>query len=202
MSCVEEYKGFYALFYLKARSKPRPNLADPVLRYYRWWVAVYNTTWSRVEEILANWRPLGKRSKVFKEILSDGELDVLLPAHDPPYYAEFATELGAKVSWIERRLKVENTRVVVKFPVIDLPNSVAEHVFSTFSAALTTYKNPSLAAHKVVRACFGAYKWADWIGIPAILTFKETRSPDYAFNGYKRVVRFGKAFLVLTGVRR
>lgn len=191
------YKGVYATFFLRARSKPEVSRPDPVLRYYKWWLGLFNTTRDNMVQ-LVRYKPFGARSKAFyKVLINNPDADLVVPAHPPEYYTELAKELGCSIDWVERRIKMGDSRVAVKLPVIAFPTTVEENVFALYAAALATYRNPSIGSRKLLPAVLEMRKWADWFGIELQSRFKDLRSSNYAFNGYKKVTRIGRAFRVL-----
>lgn len=203
MTAVGEYKKYLAVFYLKRRSHSKPWIQDPLLRHYRWYIAYYNTTESDVEDRILRGVIFGRKSRAFtKQVLTDGELELLLPSHSPDFYVEFARELGGEVRHYKRRVRLPGMRrrQSVQIPVIVFSGETQAHLHMLFSATVATFRNPSLYVKSVGGEILRRRSWSDWLGLGCADRFKEMRHSNYTSAGYRWVLRIGKAFRYLVGL--
>lgn len=202
----EEYKKYYATFYLKKRSKARRWLSDPVEREYRWWIAYFCTTRSDMERRMSAWRPYGGRSRGFyRHVVDDPEAEAVLPAHSPSYYLEFAGMLGGEVTEHVREVRViegrKNRKIQVSIPVIKFENVGDMYKHILFSATLATFRNPSLYAPRVAVEILRRPSWSEMLGLGCTDRFREVRSANYTSTGFWWVLRIGMAFNILSKIK-
>lgn len=202
----EEYKGYYAVFYLKKRSRTHKWLSDPVEREYRWWIAYFCTTPSGLEKRMFAWKPFGKKGRGFyKRVVNDPEAQVVLPAHSPRYYLEFTSMLGGEVKEYTRRVRVVEggkiRRVLIKIPVIRFRGESDMYKHVLYSATLATVRNPSLYAPRIAVEILRRPAWSEMLGLGCCDRFREVRYSKYTSNGVWWVLRIGAAFTVLSKIK-
>lgn len=194
-----EYKGYYALFYLKRRSNPQRWRATPVDREYRWWVSYLNTTRADLLKRVYEWRPYS--DAFYRKVVNDPEAIVVLPAHAPELYVDFATSLGGSVEYFTRRVTTPaGEKLRVRVPVIAFPGEVSAYKHVLYAATLAATKNPTLYAGRLAEAIAKRPTWSDMFGLACCDRFLEVRGPGYSSNGYWWVVRIGRAFRVIAGL--
>ncbi|MEM4619844.1 MAG: hypothetical protein QW607_06480 [Desulfurococcaceae archaeon] len=196
---IKEYKRYIVTFYLHKRRKPKYFHSDPVLKWYRWYIAYFRITSDEILEKV--WR-IHYSSKGFrKNVVNDGDTNLVLPAHDPKYYVEFARELDTEITYIKREVELPNKeKVVVDVPVIVFNSDSQGHLHMLFSAVLSTYTNPSGVWRKVARLILDHGLWCDMLGVTVFDRFVKYREFDYMNKGVHYVKQIGLAFRAMYGL--
>ena len=197
---VGEYKRYVAVFYLHKRRKPKYFHSDPLMKWYRWHIAYFRITSDEVLEKV--WR-IHYSSKGFrKNVVNDGDTHLVLPAHSPEYYVEFAKELDTEVSHYRRKVILPRNggKVRVDVPVILFNSDSHGHLHMLFSTVLATYVNPSGSWRKVSGIILGEKLWCDTLGVIVMGRFTNVRGNDYMNKGVHYIKRVGKAFRALYGL--
>ncbi|MEM4847066.1 MAG: hypothetical protein QW794_04845 [Thermosphaera sp.] len=131
-SVIDEYKRYVAIFYLCRRRSQQYFHVDPVLRRYSWYIAYFRITSG---EILGKaWR-INYASEGFnKNVVNDGAVQLVLPAHDPKYYVEFAKELDTEVTYYRREITLPGSgeKAKVDVPVIVFNRDSHGHMHMLF----------------------------------------------------------------------
>ncbi|MEM4430388.1 MAG: hypothetical protein QXM08_04430 [Thermofilaceae archaeon] len=193
-SAIDEYKRYVAVFYLRRRWKQRYFHADPVLRRYSWYIAYFRITSG---EILGKaWRINYAPEGFNKNVVNDGAVQLVLPAHDPGYYVDFAKELNAEVLYYRRKIRLPTlgSSVRVKVPVIVFNSDSHGHLHMLFSTVLATYRNPSAAWRRVASIILRESSWCDTLGVIAWGRFVDVRGSSYLRKGLNYVLAVGRAF--------
>ncbi|MEM1528208.1 MAG: hypothetical protein QXZ48_04230 [Zestosphaera sp.] len=199
-SLVGEYKRYVAVFYLHKRKKPRYFHSDPLMRFYRWYIAYFRIT--RDDVLGKVWRVHYSSKGFGKNVVNDGDTQLVLPAHSPEYYVEFAKELDTEVSHHRRKVELPRNgeRVRVDVPVILFNSDSHGHLHMLFSTVLATYVNPSGSWRKISGIILDEKLWCDTLGVIAMGRFTDVRGSDYMYKGVHHVRRVGKAFRALYGL--
>ncbi|MEM4429602.1 MAG: hypothetical protein QXM08_00380 [Thermofilaceae archaeon] len=193
----EKHKRYVAIFYLRRRRRQQYFHADPVLRNYKWYIAYFRIT---SNEILRKVRRINFTPEGFnRNVVNDEATLLVLPAHDPGYYVDFAKELNAEVLYYERKITLsgDGEEALVDVPVIVFNTNSHSNLHALFSTVLATYKNPSAVWRRVADIILNEAMWCDAFGAIAWGSFINARSSEYLKKGLNYVLAIGRAFRAL-----